>query len=155
MVGLLLTTLLTAGYITWHEDAAGKYRIGLSGGIDDRSVGAADRKAMLAGLEPWVAFFKQSLSPKGMDVLINKGARGGSKLPDGPHFQNVDVMLFKYTSSPRWGNAVKPEIETGLTLYVNINSVHRIADDLYRVGETEKGGAMFLTPLGTVRQGFA
>ncbi len=155
MIGLILATLITAGDITWHEDAPGKYRIGLSGGIDDRATPAADRKAMLAGLEPWVAFFKKSLTPKGLDVLINKGARGGSKLPDGPWFQNVDVMLFKYTSSPRWGNKVIPEDETGLTLHLNINSVHRLADVLYRVGETEKGGAMFLTPLGGTRQGFA
>lgn len=155
MVGLLLATLLAADDVTWHQDAVGKYRIGLSGGIDDRTMSAAEKKAMLAGLEPWVAFFKQGLPTKGMDVLINKGAHGGAKVKDGPLFQNVDVMLFKYKSSPRWGNKVIPEDETGLTMYVNVNSVHRLADVLYRVGETEKGGAMFLAHAQTTRQGFA
>jgi len=154
MVGLLLATLLAADDVTWHQDVAGKYRIGLSGGLDDRGTSAAERKAMLAGLEPWVAFFKSQLEPKGMDVLINKGAHGGSKVKDGPLYQNVDVMLFKYKSSPRWGNKVIPEDETGNTIYVHVNGVGRLGEVLYDLGKTEKGGAMFLAPEQSTRHGF-
>ncbi len=154
MVGLLLATLLAADDVTWHQDVAGKYRIGLSGGLDDRGTTAAERKAILAALEPWVLFFKKHIEPKGMDVLINKGAHGGSKTKDGPFFQSVDVMLFKYKSSPRWGNKVVPEDETGLTFHVNVNSVAPLGDKLYKVGETEKGGGMFLAPDSRERHGF-
>ncbi|MBL8956355.1 MAG: hypothetical protein JNK82_36615 [Myxococcaceae bacterium] len=154
MTTLLLMAVLAADEVVWHQEVAGKTRVGLSGGLDDRATGAADRKVMLAGLDPWVAFFEKGIAPKGLDVVINKRAHGGSKTKDGPWYQSVDVMLLKYTSSPRWGNQVRLEDETGLTFHVNINSVAPLGDTLYRVGETEKGGAMFLAPDSVSRHGF-
>jgi hypothetical protein len=141
--------------VVWHEEAAGKYRIGLGGGIEDRSVSSADRKAMLAGLEPWVQLLKRSLPPRGMDVLINKSAPGGSKAKNGPYYMDVDVMLFWYLSYPRAPGRAEPEDETGKSIYLRINSTYPLGDNLVSLGRGPRGGDLFLAPrVAGIRQGF-
>jgi hypothetical protein len=86
VVGLVLARLALSTGVVWHEDAPGQYRIGRGGGIEDRTVSAAERKAMLDGLDSWVEPFRKSLRPGAWTSSSTRARPAARRRRTGPRY---------------------------------------------------------------------